>query len=271
MPSEGHGRHNFNDEANDPVESAINDAIKAKITNIVLLNVGHSPVPYLKDKHRKQLLKEIEKMRQQDRELEEQSDEDTFEVYLTSAEWMNWYNTFFTAVIGVASIGAGFTFSTILTQLDPPSNTGDNPAEQKLQLNHIRLCLSISWLLFVLTLVWASSAALIISINKMMVMEILDRSNWDSQYRRSYCWLTVALSRTTIIATLLPMVAIGAAAEAVRAYHSQTGLAAIVLLAFFAFASVVLLVAQNSSRFRKSLMCIWSFACCCVLRFTLFI
>jgi hypothetical protein len=295
-----------NDEANDVVDLAIKDAKKAKITEIVLSNLGHSPRPYLDDGHWSQLDKKITEMSHLKRTRKSKPHRNNLWVYLTSAEWMNWYHTFFQAVIGVASIGAGFTFSVIVSPLQDPSNSDGKPDEQK--LNYIQLCLSISWLLFVFSLAWASLAALIISMNKTKVMEIFDRAKWDTTYRednrdttyrednrdttyrednqdstyredngdstyrednrdstyrednrdstyreddrdstyREDKLLTVALATATLIAILLPMMAFGASAEAVRAYQCRTGLAAIVLLALVAFVSIVLLLALHS-------------------------
>jgi hypothetical protein len=239
-----------NDDAKDLIDLAIKDAVRAKITEIVFSNLGHSPRPYLNDEHWERLKEEIERMWHRDRTPGSQPHEDNLWVYLTSAEWMNWYYTFFQAVIGVASIAAGFTFSVIVSPLEPPPSTnldGQIPpeAEQTRQLNHVRRCLSISWLLFVLSLAWASSAALTINNNKTRVMEIFDRANWDRLYRGLHNPLMLALSTATLVGILLPVMAFGASAEAVRAYQGGTGLAAIVLLALVASILVMFWVLQN--------------------------
>jgi hypothetical protein len=40
-----------NDDAKDLIDLAIKDAVRAKITEIVFSNLGHSPRPYLNDEH----------------------------------------------------------------------------------------------------------------------------------------------------------------------------------------------------------------------------
>lgn len=227
------------------IDLAFEDAIKSKLTEIICANLGHGTGPYVKDDQWKTLRDKIDSEGERQKNRTSTDDENALWVYLTSEEWMTWYDRFFQAVIGVATLGAGFTFSVIVSSLEIPNVLVDDQAEQKRQVDRIRFYLSLSWLLFVLSLSWASFAAQIMDVNKRMFMNSIDRANWDTSYRglRNRPWLFSTTA--TLIAQLLPIAAFWASASAVKAYQYRTGLAAIIILANIAFILIVAWSCQN--------------------------
>ncbi|KIW69559.1 hypothetical protein PV04_05429 [Phialophora macrospora] len=85
-----------------------------------------------------------------------------FEIYLTAAQWMEWYDKLCQAVGSIATLGAGFTFTVIVTELAPP-DPNDSTREKK---DHVRFCLALSWVLFVISLAFASFSGLLFNANR---------------------------------------------------------------------------------------------------------
>lgn len=114
-----------------------------------------------------------------------------FEIYMTAKQWMDWYDKLCQAVGGIATLGAGFTFTVIVTQLAEPDPDHPNGTKAK----HVRFCLALSWVLFVLSLACASFAALIFNANRRWFTDDLKMCVMDQVYRNEMWDRWVALDR----------------------------------------------------------------------------
>lgn len=65
--------------------------------------------------------------------------------------FMKWFDKFFSAVLAIGTLGAGFTFSVIFSNLEDLKDTVDT--------NAVRHFLIVAWLLFVLAVAIASVSA----------------------------------------------------------------------------------------------------------------
>jgi hypothetical protein len=153
-------------------------------------------------------------------------------VYLTSGEWMSWYDKLYQALIGVATLGAGFTFTVITSDITKPSD-GVNK-------EYVRRCVSVSWLLFIASLGCTSFAALFLSVNKSTFIQSLDRG--DKWYKG---WQGMVIVPTTLLVQLLPLGAFTAAAEVVRSYHQGLGIVVMVFIAVLATVIFLFWLGQN--------------------------
>ncbi|KIW14640.1 hypothetical protein PV08_07424 [Exophiala spinifera] len=105
------------------------------------------------------------------------------------------------AVVTIAALGAGFTFTVIFSGLAPP-NKGSTEAR-------VRLSVAVAWLLFVLAMSLASYATVLQAMREQMVTV-------------TYRW---RVAQGLILAG-----ALCASAEAVRAYEAAVGVTAFVLI-----------------------------------------
>lgn len=153
-------------------------------------------------------------------------------VYLTGDEWMSWYDKLFQALIGVATLGAGFTFTIITSGIDNPHG--------RIDTEYVRRCVSVSWLLFVASLGCTSLAALFLSVNKRTFVRSIDKG--DKWYKS---WEGNVIVLTTLLVQLLPLGAFTAAAEVVRSYQPGVGIVVMVFIAFLAVVLFVLWLGQN--------------------------
>ena len=153
-------------------------------------------------------------------------------VYLTADEWMSWYDKLFQALIGVATLGAGFTFTIITSAIDKPHDGIDT--------EYVRRCVSVSWLLFVASLGCTSLAALFLSVNKRTIIRSIDEG--DKWYKS---WEGVVIVLTTLLVQLLPLGAFAAAAEVVRSYQQGVGIVVMVFIAVLAAVLFLLWLCQN--------------------------
>lgn len=112
-----------------------------------------------------------------------------FEIYMTAKQWMDWYDKLCQAVGGIATLGAGFTFTVIVTQLAEPDPNHPNGSKVK----HVRFCLALSWVLFVLSLACASFAALVFNANRRWFTDDLKMCVLDQVYRNEMWGRWVAL------------------------------------------------------------------------------
>jgi hypothetical protein len=101
------------------------------------------------------------------------------QIYLTAGQWMEWYDKLCQAVGGIATLGAGFTFTVIVSELAPPDP--DDEAQGK--KDHVRFCLALSWVLFVISLAFASFAGLLFNANRRWFTDDLKLSVSDQVYR----------------------------------------------------------------------------------------
>ncbi len=108
-----------------------------------------------------------------------------FEVYMTCEQWMKWYNRLCQAVAGIATLGAGFTFTVMVSELaDPDAATAAASLAKK---KRVRFCLALSWVLFVLSLAFASFAALLFNANRRFFSDDL-RLSIVAQVYRNELW-----------------------------------------------------------------------------------
>ncbi|KAK7894036.1 hypothetical protein LTR67_006737 [Exophiala xenobiotica] len=222
------------------VDEAFREVIKNKVAALIAEKLGNSVYGYVDSTVWDELT--VRTKRYNDRKLEAlgkapKDAEGALWTYMSSEEFMNFVEKLFQAVVGVASLGAGFTFTAIVSGLDYPSGVAGSrtQAEQDRSREKVRFYLALSWLLFVCSIGWASFAALVIcGSNKPRVIASLDRAHWDP---RTYWFSTGAgafKDISVLIAQLLPVAAFGTSAEAVRAYEHDVGVAAIALVALMA-------------------------------------
>jgi hypothetical protein len=153
-------------------------------------------------------------------------------VYLTSGEWISWYDKLYQALIGVATLGAGFTFTVITSDIAKPRGG--------IKEEYVRRCVSVSWLLFVASLGCTSFAALFLSVNKSTFIQSFDRG--DKWYKG---WQGMVIVPTTLLVQLLPLGAFTAAAEVVRSYHQGLGIIVMVFIAGLAPVLFLFWLGQN--------------------------
>lgn len=121
--------------------------------------------------------------------------------YLTEQQWLDWYAQLFTVIIGVATLGAGFTFTVIFS--DPPQ-----PWRNSKQ--YVLGCIAASWMLFIITLGWCCLTALVVAVNRTLLLEQLRE---DKIGCADLLWWVIA---SVLVAELLPIGAFLASAKAVR-------------------------------------------------------
>ncbi len=80
----------------------------------------------------------------------------------TSQGWVDWYQQFFTAVVGVSVLGAGFKFSVVFNEF----GSGKDP----------RASLAAAWMLFVVSIGIASGASLVVHLRKSQITKAMQRT-----------------------------------------------------------------------------------------------
>ncbi|KAK5939503.1 hypothetical protein PMZ80_007881 [Knufia obscura] len=155
-------------------------------------------------------------------------------IYLRPQQWLDWYGQLFSAVIGIAVLGAGFTFSLIFSSLEQPFKHNEA---------YVRKCIAASWMLFVLSLGWASFLALLVSVNRTRTLkEIASKENW---YNLNECPLLFFLTPSILISQLLPVGAFIASADAMRQYHNRLGIATLTMVSLVGVAATGAWAGQN--------------------------
>ena len=139
-------------------------------------------------------------------------------------EMMKWFDSLFAAVIGISTLGAGFTFSIIFSDVPVPLHQ-DGQSEQELK-NHVRFLLSLSWLFFVAAIAQASAASLLFTFNR----------DWFlSGLQENLAWQNVIATLTSLGVQALPTGAFLVASWAISLYCPKVGWAAFGFIGCFGF------------------------------------
>lgn len=152
-------------------------------------------------------------------------------IYLTPQQWLDWYAQLFSAIIGIAVLGAGFTFGLIFSELQTPSKN------DKL---YVRRCIAASWMLFVLSLGWASLTALVLSVNRTFALK---RFGTGMGLWREV--IPICFTISILLGQLLPVGAFVASAEAMRQYHNGLGITTLALLGVIGVIVILAWMGQN--------------------------
>jgi hypothetical protein len=155
-------------------------------------------------------------------------------MYLTPQQWLEWYGQLFSAIIGIAVLGAGFTFGLIFASLEKPSKHDET---------YVRKCITASWMLFVLSLGWASFFPLLVSVNRKLTLEELKKQASNKAWYG--CRLHFFVTPSILIAQLLPVGAFIASAEAMRQYYNGLGIATLTLVSLIGAAAIGAWAGQN--------------------------
>jgi hypothetical protein len=167
----------------------------------------------------------------------------------------DWYSQLFGAVTAISTLGAGFTFTILFSEIQVPRGVSVGRADAVVQ--YIRTCLSAAWMLFVFSVGLSIFATLI---NRKMRGELKKslevsrkagksrQSIWVIVYRMSVNWFT-------LLTQLMPIGAFLASAEALRQYEFAIGVVSLIgtsatgLILFFVWAS------QSVRRFENCSQC----------------
>jgi len=133
-----------------------------------------------------------------------------------------WFDDFFTAVVAVSTLGAGFTFSVIFSSLETLNETVDT--------NAVRHFLIIAWLLFVLSVAMASVCA---ALFRFMSPEFIEGFNNYGDL------VNFVAAITSVILQLLIVAAFLMSARALRRYDEDSGKAAVGII--FAIGGLLIL------------------------------
>lgn len=128
-----------------------------------------------------------------------------------------WFDTLFKAIIGISTLGAGFTFGTIFGDIGP------NVPPPNFDPDHVRRCLAACWLLFVLALAVASFAGTLLALDKDWIKRAQDEGR---------------MLLPSLISLLLQLLIVGAfvaASLAIAAYDQGVGWAAVALTTLVGF------------------------------------
>jgi hypothetical protein len=125
----------------------------------------------------------------------------------------NWFDAFFSAVVAVGTLGAGFTFSVIFSSLETLNGTVDT--------NEVRHFLIIAWLLFVLAIAVASAFA---ALFRFMSPEFIEGFNEYGDL------VNVVAATVSIVLQLVIVAAFLMSAIALRKYDEESGKAAVVII-----------------------------------------
>lgn len=130
-----------------------------------------------------------------------------------------WFQAFFKAVIGISTLGAGFTFTIIFTDLEL-----QHPPTPAFNAETVRTRLSICWLLFVIALMLTSGYATYTTLKA--------RGETEEPYFAN-CQNTGQLLVPSLMSLLLQLLLIGAfmAASLAIMEYGKVGLAAVILTA----------------------------------------
>jgi hypothetical protein len=137
----------------------------------------------------------------------------------------DWYSQLFGAVTAISTLGAGFTFTILFSEIQVPRGVSVDRADAVVQ--YIRTCLSAAWMLFVFSVGLSTFAILVNSSKKGDLVKLVevritkagksDHSIWVNIYR-------MAVDCFTLLTELTPVGAFLASAEALRQYESAVGM-----------------------------------------------
>lgn len=137
---------------------------------------------------------------------------------------MKWFDSLFAAVIGISSLGAGFTFSVIFSDPALPLNlNGQDEDEFK---DNVRFLLSLSWIFFIAAIAQASAASLLFNAET--------PRNWLLKgWQANLIWQNVIATLTSLGVQSLPTTAFLVASWAISLYVPAIGWAAFGLCGCF--------------------------------------
>jgi hypothetical protein len=133
---------------------------------------------------------------------------------------MKWFEKFFSAVVAIGTLGAGFTFSVIFSSLETLNNTVDTDT--------VRHFLIVAWLLFVLSVAIASLCA--------AVFQFMDQ--------KFIKWFKLVSSLSSLVLQLLIVAAFFMSARALKRYDEGSGKAAEVIIGIIGCVLIVIWIAR---------------------------
>jgi hypothetical protein len=140
----------------------------------------------------------------------------------------DWYSQLFGAVTAISTLGAGFTFTILFSEIQVPQNL--SAVRDDAVVQYIRTCLSAAWMLFVFSVGLSTFATLINRKMRGQLMKSLEvskkagkprQSIWVIIYRMSVDWFT-------LLTQLMPVGAFLASAEALRQYEFAIGVISLI-------------------------------------------
>lgn len=137
---------------------------------------------------------------------------------------VEWFNSFFNNIIIIASLGAGFSFSTILSVPTPPTGT-----TWRLGSTGVQLYLAASWALFVFAIGIAVAASQAFKFNEAWLIEKLDCEHPAT---------LVIISLVSLVLQLLMITAFLLVERVITAYVPSFGLIAFVITGIFGLVAV---------------------------------
>jgi len=148
----------------------------------------------------------------------------------TGEEIMQWCDKLFSACGSIATLGAGFTFTAIVNTIDDP------PPGSRFDKLQVRRFLALSWLLFLLSLGYATTAAVLFSFHRKTI-----ETSYNTNSRKTHLglWVVVAGQQLLILA------AIAVSALAVMAYVDGVGVAGEIFTGLFVTLISILWLAQS--------------------------
>lgn len=145
-------------------------------------------------------------------------------------EIMQWCDKLFTVCGSISTLGAGFTFTAIVNAIDEP------PPGSRFDKVQVRKFLALSWLLFLLSLGYATTAAVLFSFHG----KAIERSyNTHSRKAHLGLWVVVAGQQLLILA------AVAVSTLAVMTYVDGVGVAGEIFTGLFAALISVLWLDQS--------------------------
>jgi len=146
---------------------------------------------------------------------------------------IQWFDKFFGAVVAIGTLGAGFTFSVIFSEME---NLND-----QVDTNTVRHFLIIAWLLFVLSVAIASMCA---ALFQFMDREYIWSVNNSGKVVKS------VKSLGSLVLQLLIVAAFIMSARALRRYDEDSGKAAEVIIGIFGCLLIVIWIYEGYSEIR---------------------
>ena len=154
----------------------------------------------------------------------------------TPQGWVDWYQQFFNAVIGISVLGAGFTFSVVFNDFA----SDEEP----------RTALGAAWMLFVVSIGITSGASLLVHMHRAKIAAAMELE----MARKERWWHSPHLSFVTIgtlFIQMLPLGAFLASAKAIMHYQKAIGIASLVVILLYGLVLLRLWVNQNTIGFKK--------------------